>query len=148
MKNRFVGLHIDALGFWASLLCAVHCSLLPVIILFIPLFGLSFLNHSFFEYGMITISFCIASFSLVKSYLRQHENVKPLLIMTGGFILIGIAQFGEGFLFTDNCCTSSYFSIGIEPVLMTLGGVSIALSHYMNWKLKNNFTMQKTGGIQ
>ena len=72
MKNQFVGLHPDFMGFSASLLCAVHCAALPFLLTLAPLAGLQFLRNPWVEYALILISFGIACYALIPGY-RRHQ---------------------------------------------------------------------------
>ncbi|TSA43005.1 MAG: MerC domain-containing protein [Chitinophagaceae bacterium] len=50
MKIR---LNWDAMGIATSVLCAIHCALLPVIMSSLPIFGINIVHNVFFEWGMI-----------------------------------------------------------------------------------------------
>ena len=120
MKNQFVGLHADFVGFSASLLCAVHCLALPFLLSLTPLAGAHFLHNHWFEYAIILLSFVVASYSLVHGYRKHHQNLLPLIIVTAGFLLIGAGHF-----------LPIKWS---EALLTAAGGVTIALAHLLNWK--------------
>ncbi|HEX7905671.1 MAG TPA: MerC family mercury resistance protein, partial [Chitinophagaceae bacterium] len=49
----------DALGIGASLACAIHCALLPLLISSLPLFGMDIINNETFEISMIVLAFGI-----------------------------------------------------------------------------------------
>jgi hypothetical protein len=117
MKNQFVGLHPDFVGFSASLLCAVHCAALPFLLTLAPLAGLQFLKNPWVEYTLILISFGIASYALIPGYRQHHRKPLALLIVCLGFLLIGTARFIEP-----------------EAVLTSSGAVLIAIAHLVNWK--------------
>lgn len=113
--------NLDLVGLCTSLLCALHCSALPILLSLSPLAGLQFLNDPKVEYTFILLSFSIASYALVYGYRRHHQRAMPLVIMSLGFILIVISHL-QG-------------SEPLEVVLTTSGAVSIAISHLINWKL-------------
>jgi len=119
MKSKFLSLHIDAIGFSASLLCALHCALLPFVLSILPLTGLQFLENPIIEYSFIALSLALASTSLIKSYLKYHKDSFPLKLLFDGFILILVGRFLD--------------SEAAEATVTALGGVSIALAHYINW---------------
>ncbi len=120
MKDRFVGLHLDFVGFSASMLCAVHCAALPFLLSLAPLAGLQFLNDPWIEYVIILTSFFIASYALLHGYRRHHKKPLALIIVTVGFLLILI-----GHLLDDEW---------IEIILTSCGGATIAIAHLINWK--------------
>ena len=123
MKNQFVGLHMDFLGFSASLLCAIHCAALPLLLSMAPLAGLQFLDNHWVEYGLILFSFLIASNALVHGYRKLHKRPSPLIVATAGFVAIGVAQAME--------------TEWTEMILMPVAGVTIAVAHIVNWKFIN-----------
>ncbi|MEL6559901.1 MAG: MerC domain-containing protein [Bacteroidota bacterium] len=121
MKNQFAGLHIDFVGFVASLLCAIHCAALPFLLTLAPLAGLQFLDNHWVEYAIILFSFVIATRALLQGYRRHHKKVIPLILAVVGFVLIGIGQVME--------------LEWMEALFMSVGGVTIAVAHLINWRL-------------
>ena len=119
-KNQFIGLHLDFIGFSASMLCAVHCAALPFLLTLAPLAGLQFLDNPWVEYSFIFLSFLIASNALVQGYRRHHQKITALIVAFGGFVLIGFGQLLE--------------SEWSEILLTTCGGITIAIAHILNWK--------------
>jgi len=120
MKNQFVGLHIDFIGFSTSVLCAVHCAALPFLLSLAPLAGLQFLNNPWVEYTIILLSFLMASFALIHGYRKHHQKLLPLLIVTVGFALI----------FTGHLLQFEW----TEITFTSCGAVAIAIAHLINWK--------------
>lgn len=119
MKNQFIGLHLDFIGFGTSMLCAVHCTILPFLLSIAPLAGLQFLNNHWIEYSIILLSFIIASFALVHGYRQHHHRSTPLMIVLLGFLLIGAGQLLN--------------AEWTEILLTSLGGITIAIAHLINW---------------
>lgn len=120
MKTSFLS-KLDQIGFTASALCAAHCALMPFVITLLPLIGLEFLSSPWVEIAVISLSVVVGISSLIPSYVRFHRKCGPILLLLLGFILI----FGTHLLgFHD-----------IEPVLVPLGGLTIAAAHFINWKL-------------
>lgn len=112
---------LDQIGFTASALCAAHCALMPFVITLLPLIGLEFLSSPWIEIAVISLSVVVGISSLIPSYLRFHRNCGPILLLVLGFTFI----FGTHLLgFHD-----------MEPVLVPLGGLTIAAAHFINWKL-------------
>jgi len=119
-KTQFVGLHPDFLGFSASLLCAIHCSALPFFLSLAPLAGLQFLENPLIEYGMIVLSFFIASYALIYGYYRHHRKPLALTIVLLGFLLIAIGHLLE---------IARY-----EILFTSFGALIVASAHIINWK--------------
>ena len=121
MKNQFIGLHLDFIGFSASMLCAVHCAALPFLLSLAPLAGLQFLENPWIEYCIILLSFFIASSALIHGYRKHHQKKLSVLIAILGFILIAVGHLFE---------SSEWWEI----VFTSLGGVTIAVAHLINWR--------------
>jgi hypothetical protein len=118
MKHFIKSEKLDQLGMTASLACAVHCAVLPFVLTALPLFGLSFLAHSWVEMSMIGLSLLIGVYSLSTSY-PKHKRLLPIIILVVGFAMIG---------------TGHYLIENLEAVLIPIGGFTIAFAHYINWK--------------
>jgi len=82
----------DALGISASLACAIHCAILPVLLTSLPIFGINIINNVMFEYGMILLAFLIGFYSLWHGYKRHHHSFTPLIVFSGGMILLVAKQ--------------------------------------------------------
>ncbi|MEM9674330.1 MAG: MerC domain-containing protein [Cyclobacteriaceae bacterium] len=119
MKNKFVGLHSDFMGFSASLLCAIHCAALPFLLTLAPLAGLQFLGNPWVEYTFILLSFGIACYALIPGY-RRHRQPLALILVLVGFILIGAAH--------------SVVPEAYEAVFTPVGATIIAIAHLINWR--------------
>ena len=133
MKNQFVGLHLDFVGFSTSLLCAIHCVALPFLLSLSPLAGLQFIDTPWIEYAIIALSLLIASNALFRSYHKHHKKPFALIIAAAGFILIGAGQLLE--------------PEWKEVLLTSFGGVTVAIAHLLNWKHINQSRLGSTGRI-
>jgi MerC mercury resistance protein len=87
-----LGTLVDRVGATASLLCAVHCVLLPFVLALLPLIGLEFLAGHTFERIFVTSAALLASTSLITAY-RRHRKPHALFLMVPGIALLvfGIA---------------------------------------------------------
>jgi len=111
---------LDRIGMTASTFCAIHCAVVPFIISVLPLWGLGFLAEEWMEISMIGLSLAIGSWSLGLSWMK-HRRAAALLIFVCGFFFIAVGHlFGHG---------------STEHLLLPMGGLAIALAHYINWKL-------------
>lgn len=120
MKNRFIGLHLDFIGFSASVACALHCAALPFILTLAPLAGLEILDNPWVEYAFIAASLIIAVSSLSHGYRKHHHKPESLITVAFGFLLIGVGQL--------------IHAEAWEIPLMAAGGSIVALAHLINWK--------------
>lgn len=119
--TRFLSINKDFLGFLASMLCAVHCAALPLILTVSAFSGLSFLGNHAIEFVFLVISAVIATWSLIPSYRKHHRNYRPLLVVSIGFAFLITSRFlPHGFA---------------EHFITAIGGFIVAFSHVWNWKL-------------
>ena len=120
MKNRFVGLHLDFIGLSASLICALHCAALPLLLTMAPLAGLEVLENPWIDFSFIAVSFVIAISSLSHGYRKHHHRSMSLMVATIGFLLIAAGQL--------------IHSEAMEIPLMVSGGSMVAIAHLINWR--------------
>lgn len=127
MKNSFVALHVDFLGFCSSFVCAIHCAFTPVLISFLPLAGLQFLTNPVIEYSLILLSVIIASFALFRAYIGYHRDPLPLVVVGYGFLLITLGRFAQ--------------AEWQEVFFSSIGALSVAAAHIVNWvRIKQHVT--------
>ena len=120
MKN-FKTINLDKLGITASTVCAVHCAILPFLFTLLPLWGLEFLATPALEISMILLSLLIGVWALSTSYRKVHHNLYPMVILALGFGAILLGHFSG--------------IETLEPILIPLGGFTIAGAHFFNLKL-------------
>jgi hypothetical protein len=80
----FRKLNLDALGVTASILCAIHCAILPLVMASLPILGINILHNALFEYGMIALAFVIGTTALWHGFNRHHHRPIPWLLFTAG----------------------------------------------------------------
>lgn len=114
-------INLDKIGITASTACAVHCAVLPFLLTLLPLWGLEFLATPVLEISMILLSLILGIWSLGKSYRQIHRNPYPVITLTCGFMFILIGHLSD--------------LEAIEPILIPIGGFTIAGAHFLNLKL-------------
>lgn len=113
---------LDRYGMALSIVCAVHCALLPIGMSLLAASGLSWLAGPRFEWSIIAGAFVLGSWRLVKSFAR-HRNPQALILFG-----IGLAFFAAA--------KSSWFHFPYQEAwFMVGGGTSIALAHFRNLRL-------------
>lgn len=122
--KQFFSFNLDSIGFFASTICAVHCMAVPMLLTISTWGGLQILNDPSIEWTVLSISALLALFSLVPSYFRHHKRLKAILLVAGGFMLIGIGR-----LETDQV---------FEIVFTSTGAATVGFAHYINWRLFRN----------
>jgi len=96
MNSKF---NWDALGISASVACAIHCAILPLVISSLPVFGINIINNIAFEYFMILLAFAIGSFSLLHGYRKHHRSFMPVLLFATGILILFAKQLWHEYQF-------------------------------------------------
>ncbi|UAY51951.1 MerC domain-containing protein [Ferruginibacter albus] len=97
MDNNGLKVNWDVMGITASVLCAIHCALLPVIVTTLPVFGINIIHNTRFEWGMIALAFFVGSFALIHGYIKHHRSLMPVWVFTFGFVFLLLKQFFHAF---------------------------------------------------
>ena len=114
---------VDRFGAFASMLCAIHCALLPLVFGVLPALGLGFLAEHGFERAFVGFAIVLASISLIYG-LRKHGSYRAFLFLVPGILLLVI-----GVLIGSN------HSDPWHATVVSIGGTLIALSHVINMRL-------------
>src|SRR6476619_107423 len=117
---------LDRLGATGSLLCAIHCALLPLAISLLPSLGIAaWLGHGF-ERGFVVFASLRGLCTLLWGY-RRHRAVRAL-----GLLVPGLAALWLGVLIQP-----LHDAIVPHAVVMTLGGSLVGLAHVANLRLSH-----------
>jgi len=108
----------DALGIATSLVCAIHCAVLPLLLSSLPLFGINIIHNNFFEAGMIALAFVVGSLALFHGYRRHHHRLLPLSIFATGFTFLVLKE----------------MSLSYEVALLIPAVSFILTAHYLNYR--------------
>lgn len=111
---------LDRIGATASLLCAIHCALLPFVLALLPLIGLEFLAGHAFERIFVAGAAVLASVSILTAY-RRHHRPQPLLLMVPGVALL---VFGVA--------VNLDVHVALHTIAVVCGGVLVAGAHVAN----------------
>jgi len=117
---------LDRFGAVGSLVCAVHCALLPLAIAVLPSLGLSAWLSEGFEAGFVLFASLLGLFSLAWGY-RRHRAVRAL-----GLLLPGLAILWVGVLYPP-----LHQSVLPHAVAMTIGGTLVGVGHLVNLRLNH-----------
>ena len=112
----------DRWGIAASLLCAVHCALIPVLGLSLPLLGLTWLKADATGVTLIAVSAATALIALRRGF-RAHQRHLP--------IALGIV--GLGGLLVAEVIDGNHARIGLMSSLA--GSTALVLAHTLNIRL-------------
>lgn len=109
----------DGLGITASVACAIHCAVLPLLFTSMPLLGVDIIHNKGFEYGMIALAFVIGVYALRHGYQRHHHSAAPVALLSAGFIFLILKEI-----------LPNHQTWMVIPAL-----VFIVSAHYYNYKL-------------
>ena len=116
---------LDRLGATGSMICAVHCAALPVVLVLAPAFGAWFGSPTF-EVGFIAFASVLGLTSLILGY-RQHHVHRALLLLLPGITLLWSA------VLIDVLHASPI----VHAVAMASGGMLLATAHVVNLRLSH-----------
>lgn len=117
---------LDRFGATGSLLCAVHCAVLPALLAIAPSLGLSFWLSDSVEAGVVIFVTLLGLASLIWGYYR-HRALLALALLVPGLALLW-----AGLLHAE-----LHHSQVPHAVVMTLGGVLVGLAHVLNLRLNH-----------
>jgi MerC mercury resistance protein. len=118
MSDRLRKLNLDVLGIGASLICALHCAVLPLMMTVLPLLGLEMFSNEKLEYALLSCTFLVGCISLFRGYRYHHHTAKPLLLFALGFVLLLTGHF----LAPEN----------LEALLISAGAILVIIAHVWN----------------
>lgn len=108
----------DALGIGASLACAIHCAVLPLLFTSFPLLGINILHNPWFEWGMIAIALVIGIHALRHGIRKHHHRYTPLVLLVIGFV----------FLMAKEAVHE------LHTVMVVIAVILIVTAHYLNYR--------------
>jgi len=117
---------LDRFGAAGSLLCAIHCALLPALLALAPSLGLSFWLGDGVEQSVVVFVTFLGLFSLIWGY-RRHRAMHALALLLPGLALLWAGLLHSGL----------HHAPVPHAVVMTLGGVLVGLAHVVNLRLNH-----------
>ena len=109
----------DAFGIAASVACAIHCAVLPLILSSLPLFGINIIENQGFEFLMIALAFVVGVYSLYHGRKKHHHSYYPMVLFAAGISLLFIKSM-----------------LHSHTLMLLLPAVSlVVIAHYLNYKL-------------
>jgi len=108
--------NIDFWGTTTSLLCAIHCAILPVILSYGYIKASSFMSHPLFEGAILSITAILVFFSIILPYLKYRHNPISFYMALAGITMVIL----------------HHILPSHTTFIIVLGGVLIATSHLFN----------------
>ena len=112
---------IDLIALISSLICAIHCASIPILLSFSTLSSLHFLGNHYVEWVFISFGVVFVFISLWPSFKKIHHKIKPLVYAAIGFGFIALGRLDLNELW--------------EVINTVLGAVIVSVAHYLNWRL-------------
>lgn len=109
----------DAMGIATSLVCAIHCAVLPLVLTSLPVFGVNLVENMPFEYGMVALAGAIGIYSLSHGYRKHHRSLLPLGLFLTGMCFLLAKQLWHHY----------------EFMLLPVAVVLIIAAHWVNYRL-------------
>ncbi|HST44992.1 MAG TPA: MerC domain-containing protein [Luteimonas sp.] len=113
----------DRVGFAASLLCAVHCALLPLALALLPAFGLGLGGWIDLDQAFVVFASLLGATTLSLGY-RRHRAFRAWALLLPGLALVWAGAFSH---LHDHSI--------LHAVVMTVGGLMLAAAHVVNLRL-------------
>jgi hypothetical protein len=110
---------LDAVGIGASFICAVHCALLPLLFMFLPLTGMKFFHNEVLDFSLIGVSFLVGSAALLRGYRKHHHKINALLLFCLGFPILVIGHF--------------FLKKELSIIVIIISAGLIITAHLINW---------------
>ncbi len=124
---------LDRLGATGSLVCAIHCALLPLLIALLPSLGIAAWLGEGFERGFVIFASLLGLSTLAWSF-RRHRAVRAL-----GILVPGLAALWVGVLYAP-----LHHSLVPHAIVMTFGGTLVGLAHLANLRLNHGHVHDAT----
>lgn len=113
----------DRVGFTASLLCAIHCATLPLLLALLPAFGLKLGGWVDFDQAFVVFATLLGATTLALGY-RRHRIYRAWALLLPGLALVWAGSFTA---LHDHSLT--------HAAVMTAGGLLLAAAHLLNLRL-------------
>ena len=124
---------LDRIGATGSLLCAIHCALLPLLIALLPSLGVSAWLGEGFEQVFVLFATLFGLAVLAWSY-RRHRAMRALALLVPGLAVLWV-----GVLYAP-----LHHSVVPHAVAMTFGGTLVGLAHLANLRLNHGHVHDAT----
>jgi MerC mercury resistance protein len=124
-------INADILGIGASVACAIHCAILPLLLSGLSIFGVNIIHNFWFETVMIILAFIIGTFALRHGFTKHHRNPVPFLLFAGGML----------FLFAKQCW--HHYELFLLPFAVIL----IISAHIINFRFSRKSERSKSPAV-
>lgn len=128
---------IDKLAISMALLCAIHCLIVPILIVAVPLINTTFFVHKDFHLWMLVAVFPTTLASILMG-CRKHKDKVVFVSCFLGLATLVLAFFlqQQGIAHCGSCATEGEITeIGNVAWINTIGGIFLIFAHSRNFYL-------------
>jgi hypothetical protein len=118
----------DRVGIVGSVVCAVHCALVPVVVALLPALGLGVFGGADIDQMVVVFATVLGVTSLSVGF-RRHRAFRAWALLLPGLAMLWAASF-----------TDLHDHSASHVVLMVTGGLLIAGAHFLNLRLTHRRT--------
>jgi hypothetical protein len=115
----------DRIGIAGSLLCALHCALVPLIVALLPSLGVVVFAGADVDQTVVVFA-TVLGFTSLGIGFRRHRAFHAWALLVPGVLLLWLASF-----------TPLHDHSGIHTGLMVVGGLLVASAHLANLRLSH-----------
>lgn len=119
----------NKLSIFLSIACAIHCLMMPFVVVFLPFLSVYFEQYHWIEVLIIVSTLILGTNSILHGYKYHHQNKFPAYTFCFG---IGLLIASSLIHFVFDIHNNAQVSINI------LGSVSCAIAQIYNLKLSKN----------
>lgn len=124
-ENRTLINLFEKLGYSASFICAIHCTLMPILMTFLPLLGISMFADENLELILLLLSGISGLLTMCFGY-KRHKSIKASLYFYVGFGLVALMHTLHEHINKSNL---------VFNLLLVLGSILIIYSYKINKSL-------------
>lgn len=127
--------HADRIGFAASMLCAIHCAAMPVLLALVPTFGLGVGGWIDIDQAVVVFATLLAAATLTIGW-RRHRAFRAWSLLIPALLLLWFGAFGP---YHAHGAGQAFGWLHVGP--MVLGGVLLAAAHLTNMRLTHRASL-------
>lgn len=111
---------LDGFAVTASLLCLVHCLLLPIVLIALPVLATILFVPEAFHALAFAVALPTSALAMAAGHAR-HGRYQPAVVALVGLLLLGVGAFAIN-------------EETAERIVTSIGAVTLAAAHLLNWR--------------
>lgn len=119
----------DRIGFAASMLCAIHCAAVPLLLALVPSLGLGGLGWVDMDQGVVVFATLLAAATISIGW-RRHRAYRAWRLLLPALALLWFGAFGPFHVHQEG---GGWHWLHTGP--MVVGGLLLAAAHLENMRL-------------